>query len=272
MSVGPETDRCSQNASRIVRRLEGKRAVITGAAMGLGKAIACMLAREGASVVCVDIKVEPNEDTVRYIRENGGQAFAAAGDVSNAADVECIGMLADRHLGGIDVLVNNVGIIPSRETVLKTTEDDWDRSMRVNVKSVFLMSSMAIARMLQQSGGSIINMSSITGLVGLPLRPAYSASKGAVSSLTRQMAVDFGQHNIRVNAINPSFVITDINRALFDQMKTDKVPWEKMLEQHPLGRLGQPEDVAYATVYLASDESRWVTGICLPVDGGYTAR
>src|SRR5581483_2101186 len=254
------------------RRLEGKRAVVTGSAMGLGEAIASMFACEGAVVVCVDIKSEPNENVVRSILANGGHAFSVIGDVSNAADVERIGREADQRLGGIDVLVNNAGFIPSRETVLDTSEEDWDKSLGVNVKSAFLMSRMVISRMFQQGGGSIINMSSITGLVGLPVRPAYSASKGAISSLTRQMAVDFGPRNIRVNAINPSFVITDINRAMFDRMKECREPWERMIEQHPLGRLGQPEDVAYATVYLASDESRWVTGISMPVDGGYTAR
>lgn len=252
-------------------RLEGKRAVITGSAMGLGEAIASMFTREGAAVVCVDIMSKLNENVVRSILAKGGHAFSVIGDVSNAADVERIGREADQRLGGIDVLVNNAGIIPSRETVLDTSEEDWDKSLSVNVKSAFLMSRMAISRMFKQ-GGSIINMSSITGLVGLPVRPAYSASKGAISSLTRQMAVDFGPRNIRVNAINPSFVITDINRAMFDRMKEDRGPWERMIEQHPLGRLGQPEDVAYAAVYLASDESRWVTGICMPVDGGYTAR
>ena len=272
MSTGIEPGRCLETASPVPRRLEGKRAVVTGSAMGIGEAIARMFAHEGAAVVCVDIKSEPNEEVVRRIREDRGHAFSVIGDVSNSDDVERIGRQADQLLSGIDVLVNNAGIIPSRETVLNTTEEDWDKSLRVNVKSVFLMSSMAIARMLKHGSGSIVNMSSITGLVGLPLRPAYCASKGAVSSLARQMAVDFGPNNIRVNTINPSFVITDINRALFDQMKADKVPWEKMLEQHPLGRLGQPEDVAHAAVYLASDESRWVTGICLPVDGGYTAR
>jgi NAD(P)-dependent dehydrogenase (short-subunit alcohol dehydrogenase family) len=253
-------------------RLEGKRALITGAAMGLGESMARAFASEGAVVICADIKTKLNERVVSSIREAGGRAYSVIGDVSDAADVERMGREADELLGGIDILVNNAGVIPSRETVLNTKEEDWDTTMRVNVKSVFLMSRMALARMVKQGAGSIINLSSITGLVGLPVRPAYCASKGAVSILTKQMAVDFGRHNIRVNAINPSFVITDINRAMFDQMKAEKTPWEKVIEQHPLGRLGEPEDVAYAAVYLASDESRWITGICLPVDGGYTAR
>lgn len=254
------------------RRLEGKRAVITGSAMGLGECIARSFANEGAAVVCVDIKPEPNKKTVDSIRVKGERAYSVVGDVARAADVERMGNEIDELLGGIDILVNNAGVIPSRETILDTKEEDWDTSLRVNLKSVFLMSRMAISRMIKQRSGSVINMSSITGLVGLPVRPAYSASKGAISVLTKQMAVDFGQHNIRVNAINPSFVITNINRAMFDKMKSEKVPWEKLLEQHPLGRLGEPEDVAMAAVYLAADESRWVTGVCLPVDGGYTAR
>ena len=163
-------------------------------------------------------------------------------------------------------------MVPSRETVVQTTEADWDETLRVNSKGVFLMSRSVIPQMISQGGGSIINMSSVTGLVGLPVRSAYCASKGAVSILTLQMAVDFGKHNIRVNAINPSFVITDLNRRMFDEMKAEGEPWEEMLGLHPLGRLGDPIDVAYAAVYLASDESRWVTGVLFPVDGGYTAR
>lgn len=253
-------------------RLDGKHVIVTGAAAGLGRAIAQMFVREGAVVICVDIDEELNEETVKAFQIEGGRAVSIAGDVSDAGTVERIGRQADKLFEGIDVLVNNVGIIPSRETVVNTSEDDWDKSMRVNVKSVFLMSRMAIPRMLKRGGGSIINMSSITGLVGLPVRPAYCASKGAVTNLTRQMAVDFGPRNIRVNAISPSFVITDINRAMFDRMKKEKAPWEKIIEQHPMRRLGEPEDVAHAAVYLASDESRWVTGVCLPVDGGYTAQ
>lgn len=253
-------------------RLAGKRAIVTGAAMGLGQAIAARFAREGAEVVCVDRDAEANATTVSSIREGGGTAHTIVGDVGTAADVERMGQEIDELLGGIDVLVNNAGVIPSRETVIDTTVEDWDETLRVNVRGVFLMSRMAIPRLIRAGGGAIVNMSSITGLVGLPVRPAYSASKGAVAILTRQMAVDFGKHGVRVNAINPSFVITNINRELFEHMKAEGSPWEQLLAQHPLGHLGEPEDVAHAAVYLASDESRWVTGVLLPVDGGYTAR
>ena len=156
--------------------------------------------------------------------------------------------------------------------MVDTREEDWDETLRVNAKGVFLMSRAVIPGMIQQRGGSIVNMSSVTGLVGLPVRPAYCASKGAVSLLTRQMAVDYGVHNIRVNAINPSFVITDINREMFDRLREHCEGWDDLMKQHPLGRLGEPEDVAHAAVYLASDEARWLTGVLLPVDGGFTAR
>ncbi len=254
------------------RRLEGKRAVVTGSAMGLGEAIARKFAQEGAQVVCLDVKEKLNEKVAQSIRTQEGRAFAVSGDVANASHAERMTRESDALLGGIDVLVNNAGVILSRQNVVDTSEQDWDETFRVNVKGVFLMSREVIPRMIRQGGGAIINMSSVTGLVGLPARPAYSASKGAIAILTRQMAVDFGQHDIRVNSIHPSFVITDLNREMFDRLKADQESWKKMLDLHPLGRLGDPDDVAYAAVYLASDESRWVTGTFLPVDGGYTAR
>ncbi len=240
--------------------------------MGLGEAVGRRFAEEGAVVACVDVKQAPNEETVQSILDQGGLAYSLTGDVSSSADVERMSQEAASLLGGIDILVNNAGVIPSRETVLETTEADWDKTLRVNAKGPFLMSRATIPWMIQAGGGSIINMSSIAGLVGLPVRPAYCASKGALSLLTRQMAVDFGKHNVRVNAINPSFVVTDINREMFDKLKADSKGWQDMLDLHSLGRLGEPEDIAHAAVYLASDESRWVTGVLLPVDGGYTGR
>jgi 3-oxoacyl-[acyl-carrier protein] reductase len=247
------------------RRLEDKRALVTGSAMGLGEAIARMFAREGAMVLCVDIQSAPNEAVAKAICAAGGHAFSFAGDVSLAPDVERMSQQVDQLLGGIDVLVNNAGVIPSRETVLNTTEQDWDTSMRVNVKSIFLMSRMAIPRMIKNGGGSIINMSSVTGLVGLPIRPAYCASKGAVSNFTRQMAVDFGKDNIRVNAINPGMVETEGTHSggiIGSDFQTATVA------QTPLGRLGRPEDIASVAVFLASDAAGWVTGEQILTGGG----
>ena len=253
-------------------RLAGKRALVTGAAAGLGKAIAHRFAEEGARVVVVDIQEQASHQVVESIRQQGGEAHAVVGDVGSSSQVERIVSATHSLLEGIDILVNNAGIIPSRETVLDTREEDWDKTLRVNAKGVFLMSRSVIPGMIRQGGGAIVNMSSVAGLVGLPIRSAYGASKGAVSILTRQMAVDFGKHNVRVNAINPSFVITDLNREMFRRLKEDAAAWTEMIQQHPLGRLGEPGDVADAAVYLASDEARWVTGVLLPVDGGFTAR
>ncbi len=253
-------------------RLAGKRALVTGAAAGLGKAIAHRFAEEGARVVVVDIQEQASHQVVESIRQQGGEAHAVVGDVGSSSQVERIVSATHSLLEGIDILVNNAGVIPSRETVVDTREEDWDKTLRVNAKGVFLMSRSVIPGMIRQGGGAIVNMSSVAGLVGLPIRPAYGASKGAVSILTRQMAVDFGKYNVRVNAINPSFVITDLNREMFRRLKEDAAAWTEMIQQHPLGRLGEPGDVADAAVYLASDEARWVTGVLLPVDGGFTAR
>jgi len=252
-------------------RLHGKVAIVTGTAMGLGEAIARRFADEGARVICVDVRPGPNDEVVDAIRADGGEALSVEASVAVAADAGRVAEITRERFGRIDILVNNAGILPSRETVLETTEADWDETMRVNVKGVFLMSRAVLPAMVAQGGGAIVNLSSITGVVGLPVRPAYSASKGAVAILTKQLAVDFGRHGIRVNALSPSFVITNINRAMFDRMRAEGAPWERMLDQHLLRRLGEPRDVADAALFLASDEARWITGVVLPVDGGYTA-
>jgi NAD(P)-dependent dehydrogenase (short-subunit alcohol dehydrogenase family) len=252
-------------------RLAGKTAIVTGAAMGLGEAIARRFAEEGAAVACVDLRPAENQAVAAAIRAAGGDAVAVEGDVASAADTARIADAVRARHGRVDVLVNNAGVLPSRETVLRTAEEDWDQTMRVNVKGVFLMSKAVLPIMAAQGAGAIVNLSSITGLVGLPIRPAYSASKGAVAILTKQMAVDFGRHGIRVNALAPSFVITSINRAMFDRMRADGAEWERLLDQHLIRRLGDPRDVANAALFLASDEASWITGVTLPVDGGYTA-
>ena len=252
-------------------RLSGKVAIVTGTAMGLGEAIARRFGEEGARIVCVDVRPGPNDAVVDLIRAEGGEALSVEANVAVAADTARVAEITLDRYGRIDILVNNAGILPSRETVLETTEADWDETMRVNVKGAFLMSRAVLPTMIAQGSGAILNLSSITGLVGLPIRPAYSASKGAVAILTKQMAVDFGRHGVRVNAISPSFVITNINRAMFERMQADGAPWERLLDQHLLRRLGEPRDVADAALFLASDEARWITGVVLPVDGGYTA-
>jgi NAD(P)-dependent dehydrogenase (short-subunit alcohol dehydrogenase family) len=252
-------------------RLHGKVAIVTGAAMGLGEAIARRFAEEGARVTCMDLRPGPNDAVVDAIRAAGGDALSVEGSVAATADTRRAVEITVERFGRIDILVNNAGVLPSRETVLDTSEADWDETMRVNVKGAFLMSRAVLPTMIAAGGGAIVNLSSITGVVGLPVRPAYSASKGAVAILTKQLAVDFGRHGVRVNAIAPSFVITSINRAMFDRMRAEGAPWEQMLDRHLIRRLGEPRDVADAALFLASDEARWITGVVLPVDGGYTA-
>jgi NAD(P)-dependent dehydrogenase (short-subunit alcohol dehydrogenase family) len=252
-------------------RLADKVAIVTGAGMGLGEAIARRFAEEGARVACVDVRPGPNDAVVDAIRDAGGDAVSLEADVAAGADTRRVAEAALERFGRIDILVNNAGVLPSRETVLDTAEADWDETMRVNVKGVFLMSKAVLPAMIARGGGAIVNLSSITGLVGLPIRPAYSASKGAVAILTKQLAVDFGRHGVRVNALSPSFVITSINRQMFERMQAEGGAWERLLDQHLLRRLGEPRDVANAALFLASDEARWITGVTLPVDGGYTA-
>jgi len=248
-------------------RLKGKRALITGAASGIGRATALLFAREGAAVSVVDLDVEGGRSVVSRIQVEGGRAIFVRGDVARAADCESAVQNTVSALGGLDILFNNAGIV-RRATVLELSEEEWDQVMAVNVKSAFLLCKYAIPVMVQAGGGAIVNAASGWGLVGGPRAVSYCASKGAIVQLTKAMAIDHGPQNIRVNCVCPGDTDTSMLRAEAEQLGE---PVDRFLGQaadRPLGRIGTPEDIAQAVLYLASDAASYVTGTALVVDGG----
>ncbi len=260
----------SELAAPSGRRLAGKIALITGGGTGIGLATAEEFARQGASVVVAGRRPEPLAEAVESIRGEGGTAEAVAGDVGRAADAARLVEATISSFGRIDVLVNNAGqeLVAS---LLDTSEEWWDRVMDTNLKSVYLVSREALPRMIERGGGSIINVSSQLGFVGAKNFAAYTASKGAVVNLTRSMALDHAADNIRVNALCPGAVDTPLLRRQFEDREGPQGTLEDLARLHPMGRLGQPSEIAHAAVFLASDESSFMTGSSLVVDGGYIA-
>lgn len=250
-------------------RLKGKVAIVTGAGTGLGRAIALMFGREGASVAVNGRRPEPIEATVKAITDAGGRAMAVPGDMTVAADIQRLIRTTVNSFVQLDVLVNNAGMMASRTNAADCTEEDWRKTIEGNLTSVFLCSKYALPELIK-SRGTIINISSMAGLKGTPNRAAYGASKGGVAILTRGMALDYASRGVRVNAICPAFVETEINRDFLAALRRSG-EYDALVKRHPLGFLGEPDDVAHAAVYLASDEARWITGVCLPVDGGMGA-
>jgi NAD(P)-dependent dehydrogenase (short-subunit alcohol dehydrogenase family) len=247
--------------------LMGKRAIITGAAAGIGRATALLFAREGAAVSILDLDEAGGEAIAQTILEEGGQANFLLCDVTQSADCRRAVRLTVSELGGLDILFNNAGII-RRATVLDTTEEEWDKVMAVNVKSIFLLSKYAIPVMIQAGGGVIVNTASGWGLVGGREAASYCASKAAVVNMTRAMALDHGPQNIRVNCICPGDTDTPMLR---DEARQLGLPDERFVAEaavRPLGRVGRPDDIAQAALYLASDASSFVTGTALVVDCG----
>lgn len=250
--------------------LTGKRALIAGGASGIGRATALLFAGEGAAISVVDLDEVGGRAVGKEIDHEGSRAIFVPCDVTQAGDCQRAVEQTVRDLGGLDVLVNSAGII-RRASVLETTEAEWDQVMAVNVKSVFLLSKYAIPVLAEAGGGVIINVASGWGLVGGPRAAAYCASKGAVVQLTKSMALDHGRQNIRVNCICPGDTDTPMLR---DEARQLGEPMEQFLAEaaeRPLGRIGRPEDIAEAALYLASDASSFVTGTALVVDGGGTA-
>lgn len=248
-------------------RLKGKTAIVTGAGSGIGRACALAFAREDASVVLVARRKERLDELAQEI---GKSAFVVQADVSSKDEIDHLVAETVAHLGEINILLNNAGILHIG-TAEQITEEQWDETFNLNVRGLWLLSRAVLPHMRKAGGGSIINMASVLGINGARSRAAYAASKGAVVLLTKCMAIDHGGENIRVNAICPSFVETELTAKVISQAPNpDRVRSERTAV-HPIGRLGKAEDIAGMAVYLASDESSWVTGAVFPVDGGYLA-
>jgi NAD(P)-dependent dehydrogenase (short-subunit alcohol dehydrogenase family) len=248
-------------------RLKNKIAIVTGAGSGIGRACALALVGEGAYVVLVGRRKHRVEEVAA---EAGGSVLALAADVSKNAEVEHVIERTLTAFGKVNVLVNNAGILHPG-TAEQVTEDQWDETFNVNVRGLWLLSRAVLPHMRQVGGGSIINIASVLGINGARNRAVYAASKGAVVLLTKCMAIDHGHENIRVNAVCPSFVETELTAGYLNKVSDPDAVRRERIGVHPIGRLGQPEDMAGLTVFLASDESSWVTGAAFPVDGGYLA-
>jgi NAD(P)-dependent dehydrogenase (short-subunit alcohol dehydrogenase family) len=249
-------------------RLQGKVALISGGARGMGAVEARLFASEGAKVTIGDVLEEAGRKLEAEITASGGEALFVRLDVTREADWQQAVEATLQRFGGLDVLVNNAGV-SGRGRVEDTAVEEWDRVMDVNAKGVFLGSKVAIPAMRQGGGGSIINISSQLGLVGTDhSSPQYQASKGAVRLLTKATAIQYAKEGIRANSVHPGPIVTPMTEAA----RADPERYQLMLSRVPLGCYGQPEDVAYGVLYLASDESRWVTGSELVIDGGWTAQ
>lgn len=254
-------------------RIENKTAVITGGSRGIGRAICILFAREGAKVAVTDILDDEARQLVEEIQANGGQADFWHMDTSSEEDVSRTFQSIEERFGAVEILVNNAGISGPDRPTHEIAAEDWDRVIQINVNGVFLCTKHAIPQMRRAGGGSIINLSSIYGIIGAPDLPAYHASKGAVRLMTKTDALLYAADRIRVNSIHPGFIWTPLVEALAADRGQDSDAFRRELDaKHPIGHVGTPDDIAYGALYLASDESKFVTGGELVIDGGYTAQ
>jgi NAD(P)-dependent dehydrogenase (short-subunit alcohol dehydrogenase family) len=265
-----ETNVRQQSPGRLSGRLDGKSAVVTGAAKGIGRATAELFAREGARLVLTDIDAEGLRDLCGSLSRTGGDAEAVIGDVSRPEDAQrMIGAAVGRY-GRLDVLVANAGIIPLN-TIVEATPEDWDRVMAVDGRGMFLTAKYAIEAMLNTGSGSIVCLSSISGLAGQKGQATYGPAKFVASGLVKHLAVEWADRGIRVNGVAPGTIRTDRVRSLPDEPGGAEY-LEAIERMHPMGRIGEPAEVASAILFLASDEASFITGAILPVDGGFLAQ
>lgn len=253
-------------------RLRGKVAIVTGAGTGIGKATAKLFADEGARVVLVGRRQKLLESVAADIAAAGGTATTVAADISEPAQVRSMVQEAIAHFDRIDVLFNNAGIASSPHSIVDLPLADWDAVLNVNLTGAFLCCRHVVPVMIANGGGSIVNCGSISAHIGQPKQGAYNASKGGIEQLTKCVALDFAEFNIRCNSVSPAWVETDLNKKTITALKKNPDAYKRALSLHPLGRFGRPIDVAHAVLFLSSDEASWITGTSLIVDGGYTCQ
>lgn len=251
-------------------RLKGKVAIVTGGVTGIGRAIALAFAHEGARVAVLGRRRDAPDKAVKEMAQFGAEAMAIVCNATRSEDIRKAVAEIETTLGPANVLVNNAGIL-SVSTVESISEQEWDWVLETNLKGPFLMSRAVLPLMRKAGGGSIVNVGSVLGLVAMKDRAAYCASKGGVTLLTKAMALDHAHDHIRVNCICPAIIETELVKGLFSDAVAGQQARESRIGTLPLGRFGQPKDVADLAVFLASDESSWLTGTAIPLDGGLTA-
>lgn len=245
--------------------LKDKIALVTGAGSGLGLATATTFAREGAKVMINDLRAETAQAAAAAI---GPEHGAVGGDVSKEADVDAMVKAVLDRFGRIDILINNAGVPDSFVPTVDQSLAHWQRLIDIHLTGTYLVSKKVAPHMIAQGGGAMVNLSSLAGLVGLPVRTAYSAAKAGIGMLTRVLGCEWAPHHVRVNAVAPGYILTPLTEALIKDGKLDS---DRLRRRTPMGKMGRPEDIAQAMVFLCSDRARYVTGITMPVDGGYCA-
>jgi NAD(P)-dependent dehydrogenase (short-subunit alcohol dehydrogenase family) len=249
--------------------VSGKVALVTGGGSGIGRATALVFAREGAKVVVADVVVEGGEETVRLVKQAGGEAVFVKADMAKAADVEAMVKKAVETYGRLDCAHNNAGVEGATGKTADYVEADWDRVIAINLTGVWLCMKYEIAQMLKQGGGAVVNTASDAGLLGVPQMPAYVASKHGVVGLTKTAALEYAKSGIRVNAVCPGVIKTPMVERITGQRPGRA---ERMAAVEPVGRMGKPEEIAEVVVWLCSEAASFVTGLPMPVDGGIAAQ